>query len=116
MAIGNCGRNGTVNCGQKDTVLWSKRHPGLFSISRSLSLSLCLCFLWRGISAASRIKKKSSQRTVKGEAPRVSRCCLSVTAPKSAIDVVATKVIAGDGSDLGNDKTIQQSEGEAHAL
>jgi hypothetical protein len=65
MAIGNCGRNGTVNCGQngivncgqKDTVLWSKRHPGLFSISRSLSLSLCLCFLWRGISAASRIKK-----------------------------------------------------------
>jgi hypothetical protein len=39
-----------------------------------------------------------------------------VAAPKSAIDLVATKVIAGDGSNLGNDKTIQQSEGEAHAL
>jgi hypothetical protein len=33
-----------------------------------------------------------------------------VTAPKSAIGVVATKVIAGDWSDSGNDKTIQQSE------
>jgi hypothetical protein len=41
---------------------------------------------------------------------------LTVAAAKATIDVVATKVIAGDGSDLGDDKTIQQSEGEAHAL
>jgi hypothetical protein len=46
MAIGNCGRNGTANCGQKDTVLWLKRHPGLFSISRSsISESLSLFFI-----------------------------------------------------------------------
>jgi hypothetical protein len=37
--------------------------------------------------------------------------CLSVAAPKATIDVVTTKVIARDGSDLADDKTIRQFEG-----
>ena len=59
MAIGNCGRNGTANCGQKDTVLWSKRHPGLFSISRSsISESLSLFFI-EGFASARSILTRS---------------------------------------------------------
>jgi hypothetical protein len=36
------GRNDMVDVGRNDTLRGSKRQPGLFSISRSLSLSLCL--------------------------------------------------------------------------